>query len=642
MCGITGVLPSHSLENHEDYQQHVMNMARQLRHRGPDHQGIWSDGSAVLGATRLAVQDLGPTGNQPMSDPEGQIHVVFNGEIYNYRALRTELEAAGFVFKGNCDTEVLVHGFLAWGKNILTRLRGMFAVAIWDRRTKRLLLARDRVGKKPLAYAVCGNDLVFASETKAILNWPGMPRMPNLEAIHHFLSFQYVPAPMSAFLGVSKLPPGHLIQISPGETPHPVPFTTIPTPDEIRHSSISEAEEELRPLLDEAVRLRMAADAPVGAFLSGGLDSSAVVAMMSRHAAAGKLKTFSVGFAEQSHDERPYAASVARHLGTDHHEIEMGSDLTALLQEACWNFDEPFADPSALPMLLVSKLAREHVTVVLTGDGGDEAFLGYERYAMVKDEGGLQWLPRPLRQAAAALSQHLPHDADGIKIQRLLGRFLAGLEPRHAHRYAKNMAYFEDHHKRAGYGESLKPYLSVSSFSRLAPYFDAVPSIVSGAAWADINTYLPDDLLVKMDMATMAHGLEARSPFLDQEFFAWALRLPEDVRFSPHKTKALLKSAMSDLLPRDILERPKMGFGLPIRQWLGEGLAPLARDLLLSRQFLDRGLFKREFVEKLFKEHDSGRFFHHPRIWALMILELWFQTWIDPAEPPGAPSANAL
>ncbi|MEX2615898.1 MAG: asparagine synthase (glutamine-hydrolyzing) [Alphaproteobacteria bacterium] len=637
MCGIVGILPPHPPGDTEKYRHCLIAMTNMVRHRGPDQQDVWTDGTAFLGATRLAIQGIGTAGDQPMGDSSNRVRVVFNGEIYNHRELRRELEVCGHVFRGNSDTEVIVHGFLEWGTGLLNKLRGMFALCIWDRNRQKMILARDRTGKKPLFFSEQHGTLICASEIKAILNWPGIRRQPDLEAIHHFLSFQYVPGALTAFEGIFRLAPGHMIEVQPGGVIRPVAFAGLPAPTDARHNSASDAREELVALLDNAVRVRMSADVPVGALLSGGLDSSAVVAFMRRHAATGTIKTFSLGFAEQTHDERQYAATVARHFETEHHDMEMSGDLTGLLEKVSWYFDEPFADASALPTMCVAALARQHVAVVLTGDGGDEAFLGYRRYAACHDDEWIRKLPRSLRRTAAALASALPKDGEGTRVRRALGRLLARIGDRESRRYAGSMASFQDHHKQSGYGDALAPYLNSSSFDRLNRYFDNAPTILSGAAWADINTYLPDDLLVKTDIATMANGLEARSPFLDQELFDWALRLPENVRYSASRTKDLLKAAVAPMLPDAIIARPKKGFGIPLQQWLSGDLLPLARELLLSQQTLDRRLVRREFAEKLLSDHCSGRFFHHPRIWALMMLELWFRTWIDPAKIPQSP-----
>lgn len=628
MCGIVGAIPRSVPSDGTEIERRIAAMTRALEHRGPDHRGVWNDGAAYLGAARLAILDTGPAGNQPMG--KDHVQIVCNGEIYNYRALRRELEAAGHAFFGQSDTEVILHGYLAWGADVLDRLRGMFALGIWDGHARRLILARDRVGKKPLFYTQCGGDFIFASEPGALLQWPGIERGADLRALHHFLAFQYVPSPDSAFTGISKLPPGHMMEISPGEAPVSRIYTRFPAPGGSRHSSKDEAVAEFTGLFDEAVRLRMASDVPIGALLSGGVDSSAVVAFMSRHAGGKKLQTFSLGFSDPALDERPFARMMARHFDTEHHEAVLEPDLLNLLPEIVFRHGEPFADPSALPSFCISKLAGRHVTVLLTGDGGDEAFLGYSRYQACRDMEWARRLPGPLRRLAASLADKLPADADGARPLRMLRRGLARIDHRDTRRYAKHMAYFERHHQESGYGDALRPFLPDVSFERLAPYFAAAPTMASGAAWADLHGYLPDDLLVKLDIATMAHGLEARSPFLDHTLLDWALRLPDNLR---GQSKAIVKAAIAPFVPREILVRPKQGFGIPLQHWLGHEALPLVRDILLSQRARQRGLFKPGFVEKLLGEHASGRFFHHTRLWAMLMLELWWMTWIDP--PPG-------
>jgi asparagine synthase (glutamine-hydrolysing) len=383
----------------------------------------------------------------------------------------------------------------------------------------------------------------------------------------------------------------------------------------------------------------MISDVPLGAFLSGGVDSSAVVAMMARHSSAS-VKTFCIGFDEASYDERAYARMVAERYDTDHHEIVVRPNAAAVLPLLAWHYNEPFADPSAIPTYYVSQIARQHVTVALNGDGGDESFLGYTRYSQCLQTEWISSLPRPLRQIASRIVQSIPPDMDRHRALRVARRWLSYVSEKDSRRYAPSMAYFYDHDKAAGYDRNLLPFLSSSSLDLLEPYFQQSNSYVGGAAWADIHTYLPDDLLVKVDIASMAHGLEARSPLLDHKLMEWAARIPSAQKMQGGVTKAILKSALEPYLPNEILYRPKMGFGVPIDEWLKGELKEFAYDTLLSTKARQRGLITPDYVKTMLDEHCAGTRQHHTRLWALLMLELWFQMWIDPADAPLLPPAT--
>lgn len=573
-----------------------------------------------------------------MSSEDERIQIVFNGEIYNFLDLRAELSELGYHFKSHTDTEVILNGYHRWGEQVFQRLRGMFAIALWDMRYEKLILARDRVGKKPLFYAWHGDVLLFGSEIKAILAWPGFKREPNYEAIHHYLSLQYVPAPWSAFKGVHKLPQASYMVVTREGSAEIQNYWSLPEPSLAQHRPLPELKEELVGLLDETVRMRMISDVPLGAFLSGGVDSSAVVAMMARHSST-RVKTFCIGFDEASYDERVYARMVAEHYGTDHHEMVVRPNAAAVLPLLAWHYNEPFADPSAIPTYYVSQIARQHVTVALNGDGGDESFLGYSRYSQCLQTEWISSLPRPLRQIASRIVQSIPPEMDRHRALRVARRWLSYVSEKDSRRYAPSMAYFYDHDKAAGYDHNLLPFLSSSSLDLLEPYFQRSNSYVGGAAWADIHTYLPDDLLVKVDIASMAHGLEARSPLLDHKLMEWAARIPSAQKMQGGVTKAILKSALEPYLPNEILYRPKMGFGVPIDEWLKGELKEFAYDTLLSTKARQRGLITPDYVKTMLDEHCAGIRQHHTRLWALLMLELWFQMWIDPADAPLLPPA---
>jgi asparagine synthase (glutamine-hydrolysing) len=640
MCGIAGVLTA-GRSSRAMIEAHLWRMTETLRHRGPDDEGVWTDGRAGLANTRLSIIDLSPAGHQPMASADGSVWIAHNGEIYNSSEIRCELAALGYRFRGRSDTEVVVNGWHAWGPRIFGRLRGMFALALWDRRARRLVLARDRLGEKPLFWAVTSSGLVFGSEIKALLTWPDLPRRPDLAAIDRYLSLQYVPAPDTAFAGVKKLPAAHYLSVSAtadggvGEA-ELVRYWRLPTASpQAPRRPIEELRGELRSLIEEAVRSRLVADVPLGAFLSGGIDSSTVVAMMAL-AGGGRVKTFSIGFRATEYDETRYARMVAERYATEHEEYVVEPDAVAVLPGLIWHYGEPFADPSAIPTYYVAELARKKVTVALTGDGGDEYFFGYDRYRAMRY---LAWLDRWPRWTRTGIEQALgtlpPALARRFRLPRIRA-VLRAPDDRPARRYAPTIAFFGDDDREAGYGEALRERLGQTAFDLLAPYFAEAGELVAGANRADIHTYLPDDLMVKVDVATMAHGLEARSPLLDHVLAEWAANVPPKVQLAGGVTKALLKSAMASLLPRAVLTRPKRGFGIPLEQWFRTDLKELAYDTLLSRSAAERGLLRPDYVRRLLDEHCRFRRLNHTKLWALLVLELWFRMWIDP------PAATAV
>jgi asparagine synthase (glutamine-hydrolysing) len=635
MCGVSGFLWMGPRPPGFDAAARLKRMISVLRHRGPDDEGVWSDGVCGLAHARLSIIDLSPAGHQPMASADDRIHVSYNGEIYNFQELRRELEAKGYRFRSRSDTEVIIYAYDAWGEQVFSRLRGMFAIALWDKASRRLILARDRVGKKPLYYARLGDVLLFGSEIKSILTWPGIDRTPDLAAIDEYLSLQYVPAPRTAFKAIRKLAAAHYMVIEHDgsgtwQCNEPTRYWRWPAPQSANNRTpVRVLARELVEQLSEAVRLRMISDVPLGAFLSGGVDSSAVVALMAQ-AGAGRVKTFSIGFPNREYDETSYARMVAERYGTDHEEMIVEPDAAAVIPRLIWHYGEPFADPSMIPTYYVSQIARRKVTVVLNGDGGDEAFLGYGRYTTCRQLARLDRMPASLRVAARNVIPLLPgavHRRFGGKLNALANRLTDPGPP--SQRYAFTITYFMDYMKREGYGDAMSEFLDGSALDMLDPYFAEAPSFVTGANWADIHTYLPDDLMVKVDVASMAHGLEARSPLLDHVFLEWAATIPERVKMAGGETKALFKRAMEPYLPRELLYRPKMGFGCPIDHWFRDELKEMAYDVLLSSSATARGIFRRDYVERLLDEHISGTVSHHTRLWALLMLELWFRMWVD-------------
>lgn len=633
MCGFSGFLLRHMVER-EAAQRRVRDMTSTLRHRGPDDEGAWSDGRAALGFARLSIIDLSSAGHQPMESGDGQTVLTFNGEIYNFREIRADLEAQGCVFRSHTDSEVILHGYRVWGDDVLNHLRGMFAIAIWDRPKRRLLLARDRIGKKPLNYAVTDEGLLFGSEIKAILAWPGFVTEPDYLALHKFLTYQYIPAPDTAFKGIRKLPAGSKLVMEVGgdgqlSKPHIERYWQLPGPRSRYRSVNTQAlTEELTTRLAEAVRLRLTSDVPLGAFLSGGVDSSAVVAMMAHHG-SGRVKTFSIGFENEDYDETRFARMVAERYGTEHHEFVVRPDAVEILPKLIHHYNEPFADPSAVPTFYLAELARQHVTVALNGDGGDECFMGYGRYTAMQAVSKIDRVPKWCRYLGAGVIEALPlRGRVGNRARKVASLLRADAEARQ-HRYSFTISAFADTDKAAGYGEAMRSQLTASALDLLEPYLGEAETLVSGANWADIHVYLPDDLMVKVDIATMAHSLESRSPLLDHVFLEWALTLPENVTMAGGTTKAIFKKAMEPYLPNDVLYRPKMGFGCPVDHWLRGELREMAYDLLLSSRASSRGIIDRNAVQSMLDEHCSGRYPHHTRLWPLLIMEMWFRIWIE-------------
>ncbi len=640
MCGIAGFFETTRRTRNVDARTIVERQIATLRYRGPDACGIHVADGVGLGHARLSIIDVSCDANQPMFDATGRIAVVFNGEIYNFQEVRAELEKLGHRFRTHSDTEVLVEGYAAWGIDVVQRLRGMFAIALYDAAQDRLVLLRDRIGKKPLYYAIHDGFLIFASEIKGILSFPGFRREPDYEAIHHYLTFQYVPSPMTAFVGVQKLPPAHHLLVRRGKPPVKTRYWSLPHPSSARSRPLPELREELVTQLREATRLRMISDVPIGAFLSGGVDSSAVVAMMAQ-SSPKPVKTFTIGFEEQAYDERPYARMVAERYGTDHEELTIRPDGLSVIEDLVYHYGEPFADSSAVPTYYVSKIARQQVTVALNGDGGDESFLGYSRYLRCRQLDQTSPIPRAVARRVQSAVRTAPGWLDRVRGVRRARAAAERLYRPHHPTYEVSIAYFSDESKRSLYAGDMRQYLAQSAMSTLEPYFDQGRTMAIGAAWADLHTYLPDDLLVKVDVASMAHSLEARSPLLDHKLMEWAAGIPEEQRFEGKETKSLFKSAMEPHLPHELLYRPKMGFGVPIDVWLRTDMRVFAYDVLLSPRAGARGLFDLSAVKAMLDAHCAGDN-HAYRIWALLMLELWFRTWIDADDPFALPTPSQI
>ncbi len=606
-------------------------MNRSLRHRGPDEEGYHEAPHVALAMCRLRVIDPGG-GSQPMTNEDGGVWLVYNGEVYNFRELRAELVARGHRFRTRSDTEVVVHAYEAFGLDCVRRLRGMFAFALWDARAQRLVLARDRLGIKPLYYWKRGERVAFASELKALLQLPEVPRELEPEALDLYLTYGYVPSPRTAFRGIRKLPPGHVLVRDRAGLRVERYWDFVPS--ERPAKSLSAYVDELRERLRSAVRVHLVSDVPVGAFLSGGLDSSTVVALMNREG-GHPVRTFSIGFREAQFDELPYAGLVAQRYATEHRELVVEPEAGGRLPELLAHFDEPFGDSSAIPTYLVSELARGHVTVVLTGDGGDEVFCGYEwqrRYELLKP---VYRLPAAIRAQAPQLARLLPR---GPWRQRLTG-LLADVSLSPVDGYLRRMTLFDASRRRELYHEDLYRALDGhDSLEVLRAWLEALPDadFRNRMLYADTHFYCPEDCLAKVDRMTMAWSLEARVPLLDHELVEFMATVPPQWKLRGLTSKYLLRRAVRDLLPPALLRKRKQGFSVPVGPWLRGPLHPWARDLLLDARATGRGWLRADAVRRLLDEHRQGRADHGHRLYALLGLEVWARHYLDRVPAPGA------
>jgi len=630
MCGIAGLI---RWDDPAPTSHEVHAMCDAMIHRGPDDEGLFVGDGAAIGMRRLSIIDLA-TGHQPVHNEDESLWVVFNGEIYNYQELRAELESRGHRFYTTSDTETIVHLYEDFGAAAVDKLRGMFAFAIWDRRRRELFIARDRVGIKPLFYAEIPGGLAFASELKALLALPAISRQLDWPAVAHLFTFLSTPATHSILRGVKKLDAGHrLIAKGPG-TPAidrywDVEFNPRPRTE-------GECVEELRALLEEAVTLHMRSDVPVGAFLSGGLDSSAIVSLMSRMTPR-RVKTFSIGFHEAAFDELRYARQIAHAFGTDHHELVLAPQALDIVEDLTWALDEPFGDSSAIPTYMVSQLAAEHVKVVLSGDGGDELFGGYDKYVVEARERRYERVPSVVRRAVAAIGRALP---DGTPGKRFMKHFaLDG-----AARYLDATSLFAP----GDHAQLFAPAV-FDAVRDADPYRDArealghVPGLtLSSLQYCDLRAYLPLDILTKVDRMTMAHSLEARPALLDHRLVEFAASLPADLKIRNGETKYVFKQAMRGRLPDSTIDRKKQGFGVPLASWFRGPWTSFARDLLLSRVSRERGVIDPSFVAHLLKLHDAGRPLDR-EIWTLVSFEQWCRMFLDgPPRPAARPQPAVL
>ena len=617
MCGIAGFyVPGQTAD-----PARLRAMCDRIRHRGPDDEGYHVEGGCGLGMRRLSIIDLN-SGHQPISNEDGSVWVVFNGEIYNYQELKCELESRGHRFTTQSDTEVIVHLYEDEGEGGLNRLRGMFAIALWDARRRRLLLARDRFGKKPLYYAALPHGLYFASELKCLRECD-IPMELDDEALRWYFQLRYLPDPATPFRAVRKLEPGGWLTWDGAGEPRTGRYWKLPAPAEEAPPGLSQAQarSRLRDLFDEAVRIRMIADVPLGAFLSGGIDSSSVVASMASQSPE-PVKTFSVGFEEAAFNELPWARLVARQYGTDHHELVVRPDAVNLVSRLVKHFDEPFGDSSAVPTFLVSEFAARHVKVALTGDGGDELFAGYESFFQIEKYRALDHIPQAVRRWMTQVADWLPYAAYGKNYLHMISRPSA-MERYFAFNYTPY--YLRE--------QLLAPHWMLPAEAAfLAHRFEECllpgeADVLSQALYFEATAKLTGDMLVKVDRMSMANSLEVRSPMLDHVLAEFAASIPHAWKMQGGRGKAILLEAIGDRLPAELKSRPKMGFGVPLAVWFRGPLREFLWDHLTSREFLDRGFVSEAFLRRVLDEHQRGRRDNSHDLWALLMLELWFRDW---------------
>ena len=622
MCGIAGII---GRQGDVVDAADIRRMCSSILHRGPDDEGIYAKGPVGLGIRRLSIIDLAG-GRQPIHNEDKSLWVVFNGEIYNFQQLRAELENRGHRFSTHTDTEVIVHLYEEMGRDCVHKLRGMFAFALYDESQHKILIARDRLGEKPLYYAFDGRRLLFGSEIKVILAVAPELAQVDHQGLVQYIQFGYIPDPATSFSDIKKLPPGHLLELEKGKLSISQYWDL---PEYSTHSPVSEEEclEELEFRLAEAVKMRLIADVPLGAFLSGGVDSSTIVALMARFSSR-PVKTFSIGFRQKDFDETPYSRLVARKFGTEHHELVLEPDVVNSVETITQSFEEPFGDASALPTYYVSCLARQHVTVALSGDAGDEIFAGYDRYRVCLHDRAFDWLPDWTRRIYCEhIHELVPRATPGRSLGYSI--FLPWqeryLEEISSQALQRQIALFSDDFLETGLGEA-NPLDQFRGYIERAPAREPLSCLL----YLDSKTYLPADILTKVDRMSMLASLEARAPMVDHVFLEWATGLTSAWKMRGREQKYILrKLAMRIGVPAEVLYRPKQGFALPIVTWTRHDLKDLILTLLLEPRTLQRGYLNPRGVHQLLNEHFSGRRNHVGRIWRLLMLELWHRNYLE-------------
>jgi asparagine synthase (glutamine-hydrolysing) len=618
MCGIVGIFSYHG--NDQDRGQ-IKKMTDTISHRGPDADGYFSDDKINLGHRRLSIIDLSTSANQPMISENGRYVIVFNGEVYNFPELKRELEADGVVFKTESDTEVILELFAKIGYETPARLRGMFAFAIWDNAREELFIARDRLGKKPLKFYSDDNQFIFASELKAILTHPSVPKEIDYDAIDQFLSLKYVPAPKTGFIGIAKLPPAHFMTISrDGEIKKERYWQLNYTPKQ-NHSEaewLKLAEDKLK----ESIRIRLMADVPIGAHLSGGIDSSLIVALMSEMVDE-PVKTYSIGFTGDDVNELPYANLVAEKYKTDHHTYHIDPKALDILSDIVWYYEEPYADASAIPSWYLAEMTSRDVSVVLNGDGGDESFAGYDRYRAVQMHKFLRFLPFKITLSTI---MELLYEKTKKKIFWNISRLLRAYRPNQIQFFSELIKYVSDEEKEKLYTEKFRTKLSTKDKNCEETKKLNTDNTLDELLSIGVETHLPDDLLVKVDIASMAHGLEARSPMLDHEFMELVALMPAKLKLKDRTTKYLLKKIAYKYLPKECIDRKKQGFVLPVDHWLRTDLYDHAKKRLLDGNLDMLGLDEIH-IEKMLEQHKTQKKDYANELWTLLMLREWLEIW---------------
>src|SRR5881296_2680104 len=631
ICGLAGFLQNGL---HDGRRHTARRMAETLRHRGPDSEGLYVDAFFALGVRRLSIIDP-ETGDQPISNEAGTVWGALNGEIYNFQPLRAHLQRLGHRFRTRSDTEVLVHAYETWGEDCVHHFDGMFALAVWDVGQRTLLLARDRMGEKPLHYYAGPDAFVFGSELRALLEHPAVPRELSFESVSRYLSFEYVPAPHSIFAGIEKLPAGHLLTVSPGSKPRVIPYWDLSFAPDVSIDA-HEWAHALRRQLEQSVRQQLVSDVPLGLFLSGGIDSSAITAIAAQVCGRRSIKTFSLGFAEASYDERPFARTVARHCGTDHTEIEFSAEDAARLLERVGDLlDEPLVDSSFLPIHWLSQEARQTVTVVLSGDGGDELFCGYPTFLADRGARWVQRLPRWVQKGAARAVSHLAPSSRYGSVEFLLKQFFRGLPFSPEVRTQLLLGGLAPSERSTLFSEGLR-----AACGEFEPYEELAAAVGQGPKLAPFDRliyqhckfYLAGQNLVAVDRASMACGLEVRAPFLDRALVELAGRIPSELKLAGWQTKYILKRALRDLLPKAILARRKQGFGVPIGLWLRGPLRRALQERLAPARVDRLGLFNPEATTRLMTEHLDGVRDHTKVLWALLMFDAWRERYLPGAQ----------
>jgi asparagine synthase (glutamine-hydrolysing) len=662
MCGITGWITLDTTKANQNAEALLHSMCETIVHRGPDSEGLWIDDRAALGMRRLSIIDL-KTGDQPVFSCDRSVIVMMNGELYNYREVRADLEKRGHRFTTNSDTEILPHLYEEYGEALVDHVNGMFAFSLWDTRAKKLIIARDRFGEKPLYYGLFDGKLIWASEPKALLAHPSVHPELDLNALRRYISFDYVPAPMSIYKGISKLPAAHMLVVDNGEirtrkywdlswTAAAVQSSPpseggvaafrgrggsltgnggVHAKSQGRKEEFEEKADELRDLLSDAVRMRLVSDVPLGILLSGGIDSSTVAAFATQHATE-RVKTFSIGFEEDSFDESKYARRVAKHLDTEHYEEKLSATTAGdLISEIGTWLDEPMSDGSLIPTYLLARFVRKHVTVALGGDGGDELFAGYPMYYAHGVAARYNSIPAFIRAGLIEpVINALPVSTSNLSFDYKAKRFVRAAKYDDVRRHHSWFGSFSiDQHDKL-FTKDVLAKTEADIYRGVRELVDGsdARSVVERMQYADINYYLAEDILTKVDRAAMAVSLETRAPFLDPRVAQFAASIPVEYKLRGKHGKVILKEAMKDLLPHDILHRPKKGFGIPIAEWLKGRLNSLMHDMLAPERLTSQGLFNADYVQRLIREHETGAASHHKELWTLLVFQLWLDNFV--------------